>query len=164
MIVLVVLGGLVMALALTALIAGYRFLKSDRGRVVVGVLGDGYQLIKKARSAPGTRELRQMGCNEAMVMDADDLRRMLEKHVEDARADAGASPFGDYVYCKVSLLTKPLACNDVARKYVAAAGARRKSFIVAVEKAGGGAYCTEQYDGTGTVREGTSEALSLPEE
>lgn len=144
-ILLVALGGLMFAGFVAAAIGVYVVLSSEKGRAIVGQMGEGYKLIQKSRSAPGMKELRAMGCSEAIVMATDDVLRTIGR-------DGGASHANpEIVVCQVGLLSKTLQCDDVAHEYVATLGARPQSFIVTIQRIGAAKpLCSVQYDRSGT--------------
>jgi hypothetical protein len=152
-IVLAVIGGGLMLLFLGLGIAAYLLLSSPEGRAIAGVVGEAVKISSKAQKAPGTKELRAMGCKQAMVMDLDDLGKMMS--FLDAGTPSGESaPFGEMVVCSVNPWGTPPKCEDIAARYVSTVGTRSKPFVVNVQQAGKGkAECTLLYDGDGKLLE-----------
>jgi hypothetical protein len=145
---LLVFGGVVCMIALVGIVLVVRFLYTPEGKKLAHFVGDTAKLMQEAQRAPGTKELRALGCETAMVFDTD---RMLDlMHDFD---DAGARSDVDdkvMVTCAVGLLGTAPSCDDVARTYVGAVGEAKSSFRVHVQRQGGGrAECTGRYGADG---------------
>jgi hypothetical protein len=148
-IVLAIVGGGFVMMFLVAGIAIYFVLSSPKGRTIVGVMGEAVKISAKAQKAPGTKELRAMGCKQAMVMDFEDLTKIMGKLDAGPRSDQ-PPPFGEMVTCSVNPWGTPPACDEVATTYVNAVGPRPKPFIVVVQKAGNPkGQCTTRYAADG---------------
>jgi hypothetical protein len=139
-----------LGLAACAVIAGgvglWKVMSTPDGkkitRVMTGVMGASW----RARSAPGTSELReQAGCDQAVAMDGAEMDRVM-RDAQDASAVASWS----FVTCQVGFLAKPPACERVAQIYAAAAHPSR-GFLVSVQRMGKlQPECREAYDPGGT--------------
>lgn len=119
----------------------YKVATSKEGKAVLGVMGEAVE----AQNAPGTEEVRALGCDQAMAMDIDKLGKMFQA------LDAGAPPrdvFSTMVICQVGVFDKAKApsCDDVARVY-RPAGHPKRPFMVMVQTQGDRkASCTAVYD------------------
>jgi len=149
LIALAIVGGLMALVVGVAAIGIYSFSKSPQGKAVFGAIGDMSEIITEAQKAPGTKEVRGLGCSQAMAMDVDKLTKIM------ARFDAGGGPppqFSKMVVCQVGLLGTPPTCDAVARTYVDAAGPPDRGFAVSVQKGTGKAQtvCSTLYEPDGT--------------
>jgi hypothetical protein len=141
-------GGMALILAIAAF-GIWRFSQSPQGKAVFGAIGDMSEMITEAQKAPGTKEVRGLGCQQAMAMDMDKMTRILN------RFDAGGGPpatFSKMVVCQVGLLGTPPTCDEVARTYLDAAGPPDRGFAVSVQKGTGKAQtvCSTLYEPDGT--------------
>jgi hypothetical protein len=148
LIALAVTGGVIALVVGVGAFGIYRFSQSKEGKMVFGAIGDMTKFIAEAQNAPGTKELRGMGCGTAMAMDVDEMNRIFEHF------DASIPPskeFSMMVVCQANRGTPP-TCDDVARTYVAAAGPPARGFAVDVTRGGGrsGTVCSTLYDPDGT--------------
>ncbi len=105
-------------------------------------IGRGAKLAYDATNAPGTSELRTAGCDQAMVMNTDDLAPLVGKtgpHTEKL-----------IVTC-IGRSTNVPTCDDAASAYVRAVGTATAPFVVTVRKTDGKAdRCIERYATDGT--------------
>jgi hypothetical protein len=134
-------------------IAIYLVVTSSAGKTAIKLVGEGTQLAQKGLNAPGTTELRSLGCEQAMVLDMKDVGSMMND-VFDAGVAAGGdagSLDGLMVTCTLSMRAAPVACNDVARTYVTAVGGTASAqFTVTVKRQGDSrALCESTYDVSG---------------
>jgi hypothetical protein len=86
------------------------------------LMGESVRMSIAATKAPGTRELREAGCAQAMVMD---MRRIAELVKEIDESEHGSAEQAEdlgtvMVVCQVSSSEDALSCEDVARTYGAA--------------------------------------------
>jgi hypothetical protein len=148
-ILLAVIGGGLLLFAVVFGIVAYKIMSSPEGRSVVGMIGETVRIARKAQSAPGTKELRALGCKSAMVMDADDFSKMAE--AADPGRPIKEAPFGTMVVCGGMPFGDPPGCDEVATTYVSAAGARERPFVVMVQKSGRSQpECSSLYAGDGS--------------
>lgn len=163
-IVLSIIGGGLLLLAIVVGIGIYLVLSSPKGRAIVGVMGDAVKISAKAKKAPGTKELRAMGCKDAMVVDLADFAKMAEYFDAGAAFSSGEDGFGEMVVCSVNPWGTPPSCERVANTYVGAVGTRSKPFIVSVQQTGSKKACTGLYDGSATEMTGSGDDVpSMPE-
>jgi len=142
-VILWILGAVVMLGAFFAVAALVVFARSDTGRKTFGILGE----VNDAQKAPGTRELRKLGCNSATVMDSLKMEALLR---DDASPGAGTGEHWLIVSCQGGFLKKPPTCDEVADTYVRAVGKAAAPMLVAVtspKDPGGG--CRRRYSPEG---------------
>jgi hypothetical protein len=137
---LCVVGGLVIGLIV------WRVATSEEGKKIVNAVSSGAQMAVEAQNAPGTAELRALGCAQAMVMDAAKVQELAAQF-----GDAGPKANGLIVTCNVSRAGKAPTCDDVATTYVKAVGGRASGrFEVTVDANGDKkAGCAVVYDPEG---------------
>lgn len=129
-----------------AILVGLAFLTCVGAGVWMASSEEGQKLINaaaNAQTAPGTEELRALGCTTAMVMRYGDLTGVIGAVVDDEALSA-IPPETEFVICQPT--TTPLTCTEVAQTYVAAA-APANSFFAQVQ--GGGQQCQAFFDADG---------------
>jgi hypothetical protein len=148
--IMIVLGGTFVFFLVVATAGFVLFLRSDTGKKVAGVMGEAMKMSKRAQNAPGTKELRGIGCAQAMVITPEDFDAI------SAQLDAGPPPLRDtrsgideMVICSVNLWSDPPPCDLVAATYLRAVASRSGPFTVTSQKAGKQASCTFLYDANG---------------
>lgn len=136
-------GGLLLFMILGALLV-WKVASDPGGRAGAGAVWEGVRTMWSAKSAPGTRELRKAGCEDALAMPLADVNRVMNL------ADAGARhvPPITLVTCTASLLRAPPACDALARVYAAAVRGG-PPFMVLVQKAGTSPACEGRYASDG---------------
>lgn len=130
-----------------------------------GAAHDAMLEVQKAQKAPGTKELRSLGCEEAMVVDGKKLLAIGQR-VEDEvakRQNRTAKKLEDksigvVVYCKNTIGETP-TCDKVASSYVGAVSPT-ESFVVSVMHLGD-TECSATYSSDGK-KTGTAEVPTLP--
>jgi hypothetical protein len=138
---LVIAGGICLLFGLIGGFVVWRFATSERGKKIVSAVASGAQIAADAQSAPGTAEIRALGCRTAMVMDTQKIAELA------AQFDAGVHTDGArlIVSCDAASPSKPPSCDDVAATYVKAVGRAAAPFDVAV-RAGGKDECGASFD------------------
>jgi hypothetical protein len=142
---ILVLGGIAVAIGV------YAFMRSDSGKLVAGAIHSGVQIAAEAQNAPGTAELRAMGCDTAMVMDMAKLEAMGSAFA-DASARAPTSSIRIAVVCQ-SRRAAPPTCDQVATTYVQAIGRASGKFSAQVQSSAGTRSCSGIYSPEGTRAE-----------
>lgn len=136
----------------TAIVGGvilYFVATSDTAQTAFKVLGEGTKIAQKGLTAPGTTELRALGCEQAMVIDLKEVGTTM-MDIFDAGIDASL-PEGLMVTCQVRRGRAP-SCDDVASTYVRAVGTASAEFTVTVQRQGDGtAMCESTYDTSGAL-------------
>jgi hypothetical protein len=147
LIALAIVGGLLILIVGIAAYGVYRVSQSPEGRKVFGAIREVQRTAVDAATAPGTAELRRLGCQQAMVMD---LNNMVKLFAGDAGLPAGTEEGPMLlVNCQLGLLAKSIPCGEVARTYVAAVGSAKGPFQVHVTAPAKGPQCVECFDQTG---------------
>ncbi len=154
--ILLALGGVAVGIGI------YAFATSDVGKTAFKVIGEGTKIAQEGLKAPGTAELRALGCDQAMVLDMKDFAALVNDIVD--AGSAAAAPTGLMVTCQVRGAAKSPSCNDVASTYVKAVGVAGSEFTVTVQAQGGSKpICESSYDATGArVGSGSSKPTTPP--
>lgn len=138
-----IVGGLFVVGALVAGFVAYRFMNSDEGKKIVSAVSTNMEIIQQAATAPGTKELRALGCNNAMVFDESQMQTMAS-----AFGDAGKVTFDGakvMVNCAMNWGPAPPTCDAVATTYATAQGHEPQPFAVLVTQPGKGNICDGIY-------------------
>jgi len=132
---------------------GYKISTDKDVQNVMGALGDAATLAAEAQSAPGTAELRGIGCEQAMALDMAKMEKMMRSFVD---AGPGASPskpagtdVGKMVVCQASAFGTAPTCDDAARAYVKGASPT-KNFLLSVQQNKRDS-CSNLYAPNGTI-------------
>lgn len=161
----VVLGGA----ALMAL-GVYVFATSKQGKEVIQIVGQGAKavgesakVLEEAARAPGTSEVRALGCRQALAIDMDRLLKAMDQF-DAGLGSRGPAPVPIMVMCTVDVLATPPDCATVARAYLSGAGRPRGDFAVMVSvEHSKNQRCAEHYAPDGTKRGGfTGSAPAIP--
>ena len=132
----------------------YLVVTSNAGKTAIKLVGEGPELAQKGLNAPGTAELRALGCEQAMVLDMKDVGNMMND-VFDAGVgvgDGGAS--GLIVQCTLGRRSSTVVdCDTAAKTYVTAVGGTAKDeFVVTVQRQGDShKLCESSYDTSGAL-------------
>lgn len=129
--------------------AGVYFLtQTEQGKKIVEAVGETTVIAEAAMKAPGTDELRALGCDTAMVMQLSDFAEMLEAITPDDALPAGTED-ALMVICQLGILGgDPPTCQEVADTYIAAA-APNQAFAVNVSKKTGNSVCDVEFTADG---------------
>src|SRR6187551_591666 len=139
--VLYVVLGLVALMTVTFAVGTCVFVRSETGQKVIRTAREGIAAVRDATTAPGTKELRERGCEMAMVMAFERMFDVLKEIAPDAARDARTSDqlpgSGTLIMCLVRPgTTNALDCPDVARTYGTAVPAGAARFGVIVQENG----------------------------
>lgn len=149
-IALIIVGSIGLLGAIAAGIALYALATSNAGKTAFKVLGEGTKIAQKGMTAPGTPEIRALGCEQAMVIDMKDFA-VLMNDILDAGPDASAAG-GLMVTCQVRGAKRAPSCDDIAATYVGVVGTASSQFVVSVQRQGNGTpLCQSTYDETGAL-------------
>ena len=131
-------------------LATWIFLQSERGQQLVTMMKEGAEWITEAVQAPGTEELRAVGCEVAMVSTASSAFELFSAFVpeEDKRAElraeleanTGGSDLDEMqlVICTVpGYQMETPGCDDLARTYATAVDTGSDAFYVFLMQDGG---------------------------
>lgn len=139
----------------TALVVGiglYLVLTSNAGKTAIKLVGEGTKLAQKGLNAPGTAELRALGCEQAIVLDMKDVGDMMNDILDAGLPDSGVE--GLIVTCTLpSRGGAAISCDDVARTYVTANGGTASAeFVVTVKRQNDSReLCESTYDTSGAL-------------
>ena len=136
--------------AVVAFVAECAFILSPTGRRITGAIFEFGGSAIDAMNAPGTDELRAIGCDPVMVWTVGELMDSVGGVVEDARVDwseTSATPDTVLVQCRVRVpLVGNPTCEDVARTF-GSSGAAPARFVVMHQRPGrercGGYYAPD---------------------
>jgi hypothetical protein len=164
MIALYALFGIGLFVVVVGSISAYFFFQSETGRQVLQVARDGAAWVAVASQAPGTEELRQAGCEAAMVSNAGSALEVFmtlvpeEQKRDEIRTDleeqAGNVPLDELLLVVCTLprfTTSHPECPDLATTYGRAVPTAPDSFYVLVMQQGQQEpSCQGLYDPDGT--------------
>ena len=153
--VLYVVLGLFALMGVTFGVGTCMFMRSETGQKVIKTAREGISVMREATTAPGTQELRDRGCEIAMVMAFTRLFEVLKEISPEAAQEASKQQMpgnGTVVMCQIRTgATDAPDCPDVARTYGAAVPKPPVSFGVMVQETGGSkARCEGTYAPDGT--------------
>ena len=139
----------------TALVAGiaiYLVVTSDAGKTAIKLVGGGTKLATKGLNAPGTPEIRAMGCEQAMVLDMKEVSDLMNDAFDAGLRLGDAGLQGLEVECALSASAAPVTCDDVAKTYLRAVGGTASAeFAVRVKRQNDThPLCERTYDTDGT--------------
>lgn len=116
----------------------YRLSQNPDFQKVTKAVGGGIQLMQKAQNAPGTAELKEAGCQQAIVLEAKDLKEFIEGVDPKALKKGGQQEFDFHlVQCTVGFSGEALSCEEIATVYAGAVKDAPEQFMVQSSKAGG---------------------------
>jgi len=145
LVALLVAAGVAGVALIAAAVAVYVIAKSPEGQKAIGALSEGVQATKESLTAPGTKELKALGCDTAMVVDVQRVTELIRKY-----ADAGANDPDDgrlLVLCKMTGPSNAPTCADVAAAYLRAVGTPAGRLAVQVQRRNGKeTVCSRLYD------------------
>ncbi|MGI5860646.1 MAG: hypothetical protein ACOX6T_01165 [Myxococcales bacterium] len=130
LIALGVVGGVFLLGLLAVGILIWRVAASEEGQKAMKLIGGSVSILQKATTAPGTAELRKLGCEQAMVLDFKELRALIDQAKMKSN---GPLPDLLTVTCSIGRRSnrKP-TCAEVSRTYLEAARPQ-EVFLVAVQ-------------------------------
>ena len=156
--VLYVVLGLFALMGVTFGVGTCMFMRSETGQKVIKTAREGISVMREASTAPGTQELRDRGCEIAMVMAFTRMFEVLKEISPQIAEEAGKQQMpgnGTMVMCQIrtGAIDAP-DCPEVARTYAAAVPKPPARFGVMVqEQSGGQARCQGTYAPDGTYIE-----------
>lgn len=134
------------------------FMRSETGQKIVRTAREGFEVVREATTAPGTQELRERGCEMALVMAFTRMFEVLKEISPEVAKEAGKQKMpgnGTVVMCQIRRgATDAPDCPEVARTYGAAVPQPPASFGVIVQEPGvREARCQGTYSPDGTFIE-----------
>ena len=156
--VIYVVLGLVAFLTLAFGVGTCMFMRSDTGQKVIQAAKDGFTLINEAANAPGASELREGGCEQAMVMPVDRMIELVGQVMPNASESIRRARLpgdGTVIVCQTRPDQNPMpSCTDIVRVYVEAVPDAPERFGVVVQDRGAReARCQGTYGRDGTFIE-----------
>jgi hypothetical protein len=125
---LVVLGFIALAVGIGV------FFRTDGGKKMAGVIGEGIRVSTEAQNAPGAREIEKAGCSQGMVFDMEKMGEFARSIAGDASAEQAEPDIDTMVLCQVNMVGSPPTCDDVKRAYLAAVPSPSGPFLVQVAR------------------------------
>jgi hypothetical protein len=110
------------------------YFRSDGGKKVAGMIGEGIRVSNEAQNAPGAREIEKVGCSQGMVFDMEKFGELARAIVGDGSAEEAKSDLHTMVMCQVNMVGSPPTCDDVKRAYLGAVPSPPGPFLVQVTK------------------------------
>ncbi|EYF06747.1 hypothetical protein [Chondromyces apiculatus] len=137
-VVLAVVGVLVLGFVAVMAFGSYLFVTSKPGKEIIDIVGKGAkvvggvaQVFEDAKRAPGTNEVRALGCDGAMALDVNEVLAAFNQF--DAGLPTTTPKVSLMVVCSMNgLFAKPPDCDAVARAYLSGAGAPAGNFAATV--------------------------------
>jgi hypothetical protein len=138
----------------TAIVVGivvYLVATSSTAQTAFKIVGGSAKLATKGLNAPGTPEIRAMGCEQAMVLDMNEFAQLMNEAFDGGLGDSGMQ--GLEVECSLSASAAPLACDDVAKTYLRAVGGTASAELAVRVKRQNDTrpLCESTYDTDGTL-------------
>jgi hypothetical protein len=156
LIALAIVGGIVLLVVVAGGFGVYHFMRSPDGQKIVTALKETTSIATEAMKAPGTAEIRGLGCDQAMVMDMERLKQLaknLDDKAEPPPEEEGEQQFRRMITCQVGVFSKKeIGCDTIASTYVQATGATPDPFVVVVQSQGSKEpQCSSLYAGDGKL-------------
>ena len=137
-------------------IAMWRLMSTPEGQQVWKAASGTMKLIQEAQNAPGAKEVaKQGGCQQALVIDTEQMAELVESLQPDAGARNGLRGLQEktMITCQVGFARTPPTCEQIARIYVDAVHPKA-AFRVTVQQQGSTKRaCERSYDETGAALE-----------
>ncbi len=124
-------------------------------------VGSGIELAQKGQTAPGTKEIRELGCQQAMVLSADDFKTFIGQFEKDS---SKLTQFNfSLVQCQMGFGKAVVTCPQVVEAYMTAVPTPTEPFLVQVTKPGNKEpLCQKVYDTKGQEMEEATSGLEVP--
>lgn len=134
------------------LFIGYRVSQDKDVQNVFGAIGDVAAIAAEAQTAPGTNELRALGCMQAMALDPAKMMKIAGRFADAGAPPASTTPpdFERMVMCQVNVLGTAPSCDDAAKAYVRGASPRGK-FMMSVQQSNKHTTCSGVYSPAGVL-------------
>ena len=132
LIAVLILVGLIVVCMVVAGVVVYRLSQDPEVRKVFTAAREGLSVYVEARSAPGTEQMRSLGCRQAMAVDLKRLSLLINEARDDEEAPVDiedvASPF---LYCIVGWRSE-LTCEQLTQAYVRAVPTAPEKMLVQI--------------------------------
>lgn len=149
LIAVLVLAALVVVGVIAIAIGAWQVMSSPEGKKIARVIGEGAKMAEEARTAPGTKELRKAGCQEAMVFDPARMGDLIREFSDGGppKGDPGKEP--RMIVCQVAALGTAPTCDKLATTYVGAAQPTTPFHVTVQTQGGSKPKCAQAYTATG---------------
>jgi hypothetical protein len=128
----------------------WRLWQDPNVRNVARAVKEGTEIFVEARSAPGTDELREMGCDEAMAIDFDRVLKLAERFNDGGVTVPDEQQPDKLVMCQVRRANNAPTCTAVASTYLAAAPRPKGNIWVMTQAQGSNErQCSRMYSPDG---------------
>ena len=141
------------SIAAIVLVVGYKVSQDKDVQNVLGAIGDAATIMAEAQTAPGTNELRALGCEQAMAIDPAKMMKIADRFADAGTTPPSATPpdVDRIVMCQVGAFGSAPTCDDAAKAYVRGASPRGK-FVLTVQKgSSNNKQCSGVYSSAGTL-------------
>jgi hypothetical protein len=150
MIALLVVGILAVVSAIAVAIGVYLFATSSVGKTAIKIVNEAPKLAEKGMNAPGMAEVRALGCEQALVLDMNDVGDLMSDIIDAGSGKKTGMPDGLLITCQVRPGARAPSCDDIASTYVATVKTASKDFMVTVQEQGNSrTLCDSSYDTSG---------------
>ena len=147
LIAIVIVVAVLLVLVIVVGVVVHRAATSPEGRKVLGIVRDTARVVGESANAPGTKEIRDLGCDSAMVMD---MSAWLRVFGADGGMPRQQGQIDRIVICGARLFGTPPTCDRVAQTYVGAVGTVPGPFQAIVQRQGRNRpLCAACYDASG---------------
>ena len=149
-----IVGGLFLFAVLALVLFGYRYVQSGKGKAIWNAFKEATAIAEQGMNAPGTAELRELGCKQAFVMDTSQLAKLGEAFSGIGGKPSEKSSMGTMVVCMVGYLGRGPSCDEAAAVYVKAlGGSAPHPFVVMVKaQSSSKADCFSSYSPDGKLQ------------
>ena len=140
-------GAGLVVVGIVIMVVAYKFMSSSSGQGVV----EASKLAMESLQAPGTAELRGIGCAQAAVVDTERMEAVVRKFADDAAATLPNRDFKLQITCQARASGTTPTCEEVARTYHDAVTTPAGRYLVSVNASGSKtASCFALYEPDGT--------------
>jgi hypothetical protein len=148
------------ALLVTCGVGGWMLARSERGRKIINASREVAAMAQDASDSPAAEALRELGCDQAAVFSAEQMRALAgafveeEEHLEEI--DRIIPEDTTSVHCRMGLFTSDEdmpSCSAVAQTYAEATGVSAPFWVV-VQKGSAQSGCSGKYSPQGEWLEG----------
>jgi len=127
----------------------YRFTQTEKGQAIIGFT----RAVAEGAKAPGTAELREMGCDQAFVVEMEKFAAL--GNIPGGDMLEGVKLSGMAVVCQASSTETAPSCETVAQTYIKSFGdsAPYPFASVVIKGVGEGLECIHYYASDGTPKQ-----------
>jgi hypothetical protein len=150
-----IMGVLMVIMILLVVMAVSFYRNCDNCKKFSSLAMDGFQEIQAAMVAPGTDEMRALGCTEAMALDMKKFEAFIDAFENDGESAEKKDPLlkTTMVFCKKDSALTPEGpeCDDLVAAYISGAQPSEEDELAVVVQGQNSQsrYCGAVYSGTG---------------